>query len=219
MMTNPLIYNDKYAVIVTPVSPTEKGFYAPGMNGTGMKNFLIKEFGYKPQNIILLDQKQASFTNFKKAINEIKEEITPNDLLFVIMTAHGQPNIIHIYESAWYGDIAETLKDIKAERLVVDIDACYSGSAIKFFRNTSFESPLLLYTSTDDKTKAICIIDSMMKDMTEKKTDSNNDGFVSFHEAYVREYRIHSTWNKFYPQEYDPNHIAKHTYLGEYCVM
>ena len=59
----------------------------------------------------------------------------------------------------------------------------------------------------------------MMKDMTEKKTDSNNDGFVSFHEAYVREYRIRSTWNNFYPQEYDPNKIAKNTYLGEYCVI
>jgi len=215
MMTDPLVKNERYAVIVSPVH--ERNFYLFEMNGTRMRNFLIKEFGYKPQNVVLLDQKQATFTNFKRVVNSLKEKVTPNDILFVVMSAHGQPNIIHIYESAWYGDIAETLKDIKAERLVVDIDACYSGSAIKFFRNTSFNTRLLLYTSSNESTGTAGITGSMLMDLTERDKDFNEDGFVSLHEAYTSEYE----WGimaGYLPQEYDPNKIAKNTYLGEFCV-
>ena len=47
--------------------------------------------------------------------------------------------------------------------------------SIPFFKNETFHPSLLLYTSTDEKTEGITITDSVLKYMTEKETDFNND--------------------------------------------
>lgn len=114
-------------------------------------DFLIdkKKGGFQKENITFLTDQDATRNNIAKALDRIKNMAEPNDLVVIYMSSHGTPpdkfGGVHIIthdtevkprEKVWHTSITENmLKDfvetLRAKRLVMLLDTCYSNGAYK----------------------------------------------------------------------------------------
>jgi hypothetical protein len=114
-------------------------------------NFLIDpdKGGFQRENVVFLSDRNATKNNIAKALDRIKSMAEPDDLVTIYMSSHGTPPekfggvFIVTYDSEvkpreriWHTSITETmLKDfiegLRAKRLVMILDACYSNGAYR----------------------------------------------------------------------------------------
>ncbi|HWR57245.1 MAG TPA: caspase family protein [Thermodesulfovibrionales bacterium] len=105
--------------------------------------------GFRRENIFFLADQQATRKNIGDALNQLSRTAEPDDLVTVYISSHGTPPdkfggvFIVAYdteviprENVWHTAVSETmLKDfvenLRAKRLVMILDACYSNGAYK----------------------------------------------------------------------------------------
>jgi len=145
---------EKYALIVgvgrfqeTSITPLQyaekdaKDFYTYLTSPIGGK--------FKKENVILLTNEQATSSNVKAALDKISNMARPDDLVLIYFSSHGTPpdkfGGVHIvtYDSQpiprpeiWKTSLTENIlkefiQTVKAKRLIVIMDACYSNGAYK----------------------------------------------------------------------------------------
>lgn len=142
---------NKYALIVGV------GTYQNGINqleyaskdALNFYNYLVSPSGGKfdKHDVTLLRDQQATKSAIVDALNSIKSKATENDLVIVYLSSHGTPpdkfggvyvvtydsqvNPRHmIWNTSISGDILrDFIQGVKAKRLVVIMDACYSNGA------------------------------------------------------------------------------------------
>ena len=120
-------------------------------DATNFYQFLIdpKRGGFPKNNVIFLTDQNATRNNIVKAFNQISSLAQPDDLVTIYMSTHGTPpdkfGGVHIVtydtktqprEDVWYTSITDVmLKDfienLKAKRLVMILDICFSNGAFK----------------------------------------------------------------------------------------
>ena len=118
-------------------------------DATSFYNFLIDpgKGGFLKGNVTFLSNRNATRNNIANALDRIKNAAEPDDLVTIYMSSHGTPPekfggvFIVTYDSEvkpreriWHTSITETmLKDfiegLRAKRLVMILDACYSNGA------------------------------------------------------------------------------------------
>ncbi len=120
-------------------------------DATSYYNFLIdpKRGGFPRENVVFLSNRNATKNNIADALERIKNKAEPDDLVTIYMSSHGTPPekfggvFIVTYdtevkprEKVWHTSITENmLKDfietVRARRLVMILDACYSNGAYR----------------------------------------------------------------------------------------
>jgi caspase domain-containing protein len=102
---------------------------------------------FRRQNVVLLRDEHATRANVVRALDEIKRRATERDLVLVFFSSHGTPpdkyGGVHVVtydsevkprERIWHTSLTdEILRDfvqsVRARRLIVVMDACYSNGA------------------------------------------------------------------------------------------
>lgn len=150
-MNAPGPVENKYALIVG-VGTFQNGINSLEYAGTDALNFynyLVSPAGgnFQKSDIILLRDSQATKSAVVNALNNIQAKATENDLVIVYLSSHGTPPdkfggvYVVTYDSQvsprhmiWDTSIsADILRDfiqgVKAKRLIMIMDACYSNGA------------------------------------------------------------------------------------------
>lgn len=91
---DPLIPNDRYAVIVGTNAAHPISFWTQKTREQyiDFKNFLVKELGFKPDNVFLLIDENATYSNFKSILDCLINTSDENDLIYIMMYGHGDEN-------------------------------------------------------------------------------------------------------------------------------
>jgi hypothetical protein len=118
-------------------------------DATGFYNFLVdpRKGGFLKNNVIFLSNRNATRQNIANALDKIKAMAEPDDLVTIYMSSHGTPPekfggvFIVTYDSEvkpreriWHTSITENMlrdfiEGLRARRLVMILDACYSNGA------------------------------------------------------------------------------------------
>jgi uncharacterized caspase-like protein len=111
--------------------------------------FLLEQAGFTKNNTYFLADQNATSSNVVKYLNGIRNAAQEDDLVVVYMSSHGTPpdkfggvyivtydTEVNPRERVWHTSVAETaLKDfvenLKARRLVMVLDTCYSNGAYR----------------------------------------------------------------------------------------
>lgn len=111
--------------------------------------FLLEQAGFTKNNTYFLADQNATSSNVVRYLNGIRNAATEDDLVVVYMSSHGTPpdkfggvyivtydTEVKPRERVWHTSVAESaLKDfvenLKARRLVMILDTCYSNGAYR----------------------------------------------------------------------------------------
>ena len=111
--------------------------------------FLLEQAAFTKNNTYFLADQNATSSNIVKYLNGIRSAAQEDDLVVVYMSSHGTPpdkfggvyivtydTEVNPRERVWHTSVAETaLKDfvenLKARRLVMVLDTCYSNGAYR----------------------------------------------------------------------------------------
>jgi uncharacterized caspase-like protein len=111
--------------------------------------FLLEQAGFTKNSTYFLADQNATSSNVVKYLNGIRDAAKEDDLVVVYMSSHGTPpdkfggvyivtydTEVNPRERVWHTSVAETaLKDfvenLKARRLVMILDTCYSNGAYR----------------------------------------------------------------------------------------
>lgn len=127
--------------------PREKFLKYTASDARDFYEYLInpQEGNFPSSNVILLTDSQATKNNINNALQKIKNMAGPDDLVCVFLSSHGTPpdkdggvRVVaydSVYEPVRIWETSVSLKEfiqgIKAERLVVLSDACFSSGIYK----------------------------------------------------------------------------------------
>jgi uncharacterized caspase-like protein len=144
----------KYAIVmgvgrfqekkITPLQYAEK-------DSKDFYNYLINPRGgnFKRENVFLLTNEKATRANIQNAFNNVRKKAERDDLVILYFSSHGTPpdkfggvyivtydTVVKPRQSVWETAVTdEMLRDfiegVKAKRLIVVMDACYSNGAYK----------------------------------------------------------------------------------------
>lgn len=124
--------------------------YAAG-DATAFYQYLInpKGGGFPSENVTLLLDEQGIKDNIAKALDKIKNIAEGDDLVCIYMSSHGTPpekfggvfivtydSVVKPRQDIWHTSVSEEMlknfvQGLRAKRLIMIIDACYSNGAYK----------------------------------------------------------------------------------------
>ncbi len=152
--TAPSQIKNKYAIVmgvgrfqekkITPLQYAEK-------DSRDFYNYLIDPRGgdFKKENVFLFTNEDATRVNIQNAFNTVMQKAEKDDLVVLYFSSHGTPpdkfrgvhivtydTVVKPRQSVWETAVTDQmLKDfiegLKAKRLIVVMDACYSNGAYK----------------------------------------------------------------------------------------
>ena len=88
---DPLTPNDRYAIMLDPCTIHPIPIFTDQRREemTSIKTFLIQKERFKPENVFLFMDKEATYDNFKEAIDYLTKTSDENDLVYIMIEAHG----------------------------------------------------------------------------------------------------------------------------------
>ncbi|RLC35222.1 MAG: hypothetical protein DRZ76_00770 [Candidatus Nealsonbacteria bacterium] len=91
---DPLVPNDRYAIILNTITIHYSIPYYTKQRReetTNLKTFLIEEEKFASENVFLFMDMEATYDNFKSAVDCLAEISDENDLVYIFIQAHGGP--------------------------------------------------------------------------------------------------------------------------------
>ena len=155
------IYDDSWALVVgiNDYDTVQDLNYAVE-DALAIKNMLINQYGFKRSNVRYLIDKEATQSNIKKELSNLRKKVGENDRVVFYFAGHGETEELGIDEGdigfllpsdadaddLYYSAIdMEELKRIskmsKAKHMLFLVDACYGGLAAVNTRSLSTSSP------------------------------------------------------------------------------
>jgi len=155
------IYDDSWALVVgiNDYDTVQDLNYAVE-DALAIKNMLINQFGFKRSNVRYLIDKEATQSNIKRELSNLRKKAGENDRVIFYFAGHGETEELGIDEGdigfllpsdadaddLYYSAIdMEELKRIskmsKAKHMLFLVDACYGGLAAVNTRALSTSSP------------------------------------------------------------------------------
>jgi hypothetical protein len=234
--SDPFIPNHFYVILINtgdPDNPSDPTW----RDSKIMDQTLRKYYGYNDSMIWKYEKGAATFKNFKKAVNEITALSDANDTIYFNFAAHGNPGYLQFNDGIhYYSEIDGWLDNITCDRMIVSIDACFSGSAISPLNDGDNPAPRVIYTACkedeeSDGTFHAKFTDALgfsplehdVADSDFGTRDGLGNGYVSVREAFLYAADYVSKWcdvdndgNCDTPEESNSTAFWENTYLGEY---
>jgi uncharacterized caspase-like protein len=143
---------DKWALVVgiSSFQNIKDTLEFSGKDAINFRNFLVKDGNFKPGNVSLLVDKDATTRQIREAFGKIRESAQADDLVVIYLSSHGRPrtldptglSYVMTYDTAAIDDkagvyatalqmveLAELGRWIKAQQYVLLLDTCFSGAA------------------------------------------------------------------------------------------
>jgi len=202
---------------------------------------VLTEYGKVPQDdiILLMDwRKDATFNNFKKAINEIAERVTENSVTTISLFGHGTGTGIR--DLATFEEFDREIDKITKGKVIVLVDTC--GPYTTPLNYGPCPRIVIQQAGPDEEAKGhhSCMLTNMYMALTgpDKKytfppyvvhiyrfADLDNNGRVSVFETFkfgenqILSYDIErGKRGARHPQLWDPENIAETTYIANILV-
>lgn len=203
---------------------------------------VLTEYGKVPQDdiILLMDwRKDATFNNFKKAINEIAERVTENSVTTISISGHGTGT--GILDLATFEEFDREIDKITKGTVIVIVNTCGMPYTTPLHYGPSRIVIQQAGPGEEAKGHHSCMLTNMYMALTgpDKKytfppyvvhiyrlnADLDNNGLVSVFEAYefaenqILSYDIErGKRGARHPQLWDPENIAETTYIANILV-
>jgi hypothetical protein len=233
--TNPFEPNNYFALLLNTGDPNN--VYDPWPDSKNMDKLLRTRYGYNDSMIWKYEKGAASFTNFKKSINQITALSDENDTIYINLAAHGDVGYLK-FSDGWhyYTEIDDWFDNITCNRMIISIDACHSGSAISDLDDGDNPAPRVIYAACkadeeSDGTFHLKFTDGLglsrleypVVDENFGSHDGSGNGYVSVRESflfaaeYVHNYLDVDLDNNLDTAiESNSSAFWEDTYLGEY---
>lgn len=149
---DPLVTNDRYALLIAGGSTNPADNYPSIKNDVEYAYEVLHDFyGYEDDKIIVLSwdgeaqdkdvvDAPGTLAEIEGAFDDLKDQMGPNDFLFVYIVSHGLEGVVEVYNTPQkhdlfsYDGLMENLTSIQnnggAKRIVVVVEACHSGSCL-----------------------------------------------------------------------------------------
>lgn len=127
-----------------------------------LRDFLMSAQGggFRRENIVLLEDTQATLANVREALKRLALQAGPTDLVFLFLAGHGSPdpkarfNLYYIMHDSHIEDLAHTAlpmvevqdllnKQITAKRVIAIVDTCHSSGMYVAVGSRSLENNLV----------------------------------------------------------------------------
>ncbi|HEY7493819.1 MAG TPA: caspase family protein [Candidatus Tectomicrobia bacterium] len=142
----------KYALVVGVGQFQDTGINRlryPAKDAEDFYKYLLSPSGgkFRPQDVTLLRDGQATRGAVLQALDRIKAQAGPDDLVILYLSSHGTPpdkfggvhmitydTVVKPREQVWQTSVNEEalrlfIQDIRAKRLIIILDTCYSNGA------------------------------------------------------------------------------------------
>ncbi len=140
--TSPITFNDKYGIFISNTGQLEYD------DAYISNNLSVNQYGYDTANIAKYKEKSATKANFENAINSVASETSINDIVYINIASHAYTGGIYLEDGDLsYSRLDSWLDRINCYRLIIVIDACYSGSALNKLEDGDNPCPRVIYMS------------------------------------------------------------------------
>lgn len=210
--------NDRFVILVGVYWNTNNPYYCKGMYKSQYE-FFNKILKIPEENIINLVHENATYKNFVKACNEISKKVDNNDFVFICLLGHGVSGCFDFYDRRFhYKEIDKNLDKISsAKAIYLQINACYSGSALEYVKKGP--CPRVILTGTDNNASgSFVLFKGVYPSILTKSADINKDEYVSIKESFKFILPFFSQRYpdlNLHPQLKDLNGISNKLYLGD----
>ena len=172
-------------------------------------------------NIYDLTLEKNNAMDFEAAAKSLTERSDENDIVLFIINGEGSPGNFAFRDKTGMSSIRytwfnELIDNIVSKNKVIIIDACYSGSAIRYFE--SYDK-LILTCSADDQKGTFGTTYDFLKAFSNNLADVDKNGYISIGEAadYAKEIgTFESPGSPQFPQLSDLGNIGSYSYLAEF---
>jgi len=222
--TDPNIPNDRYVIVFE--------YWEEGLDNNGADrawHFFREVAGIPAKNIIVLRGKEAVYSSFQKAIEEVAAKADENDIVCLSINAHSgivgypylktpeieakikaDPNFCWSdyveehghpgYPGIRYTDLDEWLDEIRARVIMINACPCdFIEKGVPVLKDGCCPRIIL------EGPTYYCFLDPSFKNFTEADENGNKDGYVSMGE--IKDYV-----NYIYYKD-DPNHWNYHEWV------
>jgi uncharacterized caspase-like protein len=121
----------------------------PAKDAQDVYDYLVDPSGgnFRPEVVVLLQDQRATRAEVLKAMEKIKAQADPDDLVLVYFSSHGTPpnefggvhmttydTVLKPREQVWESSVSDDklrsfIEGVRAKRLVIILDVCYSNGA------------------------------------------------------------------------------------------
>jgi hypothetical protein len=155
-ITSPLNITGKYYALLIGINEYEDPELAnldyPVRDAENLNNILVSDYLFDKENITLL--KNAKRADINIALDNLSQQITPNDNLLIFYAGHGwwdqkadigywlPADAKKTYKTEWFRNstLCDYIREIGSKHTLLITDACFGGSIFKT-RSISMEAP------------------------------------------------------------------------------
>src|SRR5215475_441067 len=194
-------FADSSALILRGVagSPEHEAKFAKWTAGT--QKALIDKFGFSPDRVLVLIDKQTAQAEIQKAFVTLKQQLKPQDTFFLFLIGHGSGDE-GVYKFNIFGpdytadDYNKLLGTLNAGRIVIVAATPSSGAALEKFGGKN--RVVITATRSGQEGNDIVFYDYFLEGLQSAEADEDKDQKVSVWEAF--KYAVSAT-ERFYKEE------------------
>lgn len=183
------------AVFVKESQATHKALFispfdddSPWRGTVQLFNRVLLSGGFKQEHIITLIDEEATKQNIVDTLTCMVSKLGPADTLLLGIFSHGNQGFFYnsFFDLIYYSEVNDILNQSRSAGIGIIIDACFSGSAIPILSADN----RIIATSTNANSWGLGRFGYGMALAFDEIADycpqsGNNDGVVSFEEAYL----------------------------------
>jgi hypothetical protein len=180
-------------------SPEHEAKFAKWTAGT--QKALIDKFGFSPDRVLVLIDKETAQAEIQKAFVTLKQQLKPGDTFFLIMIGHGSGDD-GVYKFNIFGpdytadDYNKLLATLNVGRIVVVAATPSSGAALDKFAGKN--RVVVTATRSGQEGNDIVFYDYFLEALQGTAADEDKDQKISVWEAF--KYAVNGT-ERFYKDE------------------
>ena len=150
--TDPFTPNERYAVLMNTwedgrlysikVSGIPDAIGNPDAGVRDLKRFLVEGYDWKPENITVLEFKDATYNNFASAIEAVARKATENDDVYILWTAHGGPGKM-AFQCSWLAGGLQVCDEKTYEEIDSLVDKIEKARVVALFHDASYSWTML----------------------------------------------------------------------------
>ena len=167
----------------------------------GTRQALVEKFGFSPDRVIVLSDKNSAQAEIQKAFATLKQQLKPGDSFFLFFIGHGSGDD-GVYKFNIAGpdytadDYTKLLSTLSAGRIVIVAATPASGAAIEKFAGKN--RVVVTATRSGQEGNDVVFYDYFLEALQSPAADEDKDQKVSVWEAF--KYAVAGT-ERFYKEE------------------
>ena len=138
--------------------------------------------GFREDNIYKLYDRNMTFQNFMQVISDLVGRSDEDDMVLFLFAGHGEKNRICFSDrDVSYGEIEEELATLKARVQIFIVEACFSGSAVRYLRSVD---RVVMTSCGETEMSRRGAVFHLFSNMQDESCDRDSNGYCSIRESF-----------------------------------